>query len=219
MHALTKEPSATISKAPTRKNSMRELVSRAFSSLKEEVVHETPKRRLSCEEDASAECCCSCSSIPTDHESIVSLIEESSMRFIPSIESIKERRVSFSHCDVREYKVIIGDHPWCETGLPLSLGWEYASEELVSIESYENERSGIRRRDIELPALDAVQRRKKLHKVSGFSLSYLESLEEFKKVLQLQKLKIERIHRIRRGSHPSLLEKRPGFVVQSRSKH
>ena len=37
----------------------------------------------------------------------------------------KEKHVRFSTVEIREYAVIVGNHPCCSTGLPLSLDWKY----------------------------------------------------------------------------------------------
>lgn len=36
-----------------------------------------------------------------------------------------ERKVRFSTAEIREFHVIVGDHPGCAAGLPLSLDWKY----------------------------------------------------------------------------------------------
>jgi len=42
------------------------------------------------------------------------------------------RNVSFSHEQVREYEVTLGDNPSVRTGAPISLGWRYNPKESIS---------------------------------------------------------------------------------------
>jgi hypothetical protein len=37
----------------------------------------------------------------------------------------RRRQVAFSHVEVRQYEQVVGDHPCCRTGCPLTLGWHY----------------------------------------------------------------------------------------------
>jgi hypothetical protein len=39
--------------------------------------------------------------------------------------SRRRRQVAFSHVEVRQYEQVVGDHPCCRTGCPLTLGWHY----------------------------------------------------------------------------------------------
>lgn len=55
------------------------------------------------------------------------------------------RHVTFSSVQVREYSRILGDHPCCPSGPPLSLGWELEREDSFRLEEYEKEREPARR--------------------------------------------------------------------------
>jgi len=61
----------------------------------------------------------------------------------------RRRHVTFVSIEIREYSTILGDHPYCPTGLPLSLGWDLERESSANIESYEAARwqAGRRSRD------------------------------------------------------------------------
>lgn len=73
------------------------------------------------------------------------------------------RKVSFHSCtSVREYRVVIGDHPSCQDALPLSLDWSY--EDSTSIPAAERSaRYSLPKR------LTYVERKMRLKHVGGFS--------------------------------------------------
>ena len=53
------------------------------------------------------------------------------------------KHVTFSSIEFRLYQVVLGDHPCCHSGCPLTLGWQYSpGPSFSSIEAYEAHRSG-----------------------------------------------------------------------------
>jgi hypothetical protein len=57
-----------------------------------------------------------------------------------------KKSVSFSSLEIREYEVVIGDHPCCSRGVPVSLGWEYSEAGPLNLDEYEEGRSPRRSR-------------------------------------------------------------------------
>ena len=51
-------------------------------------------------------------------------------------------RVQFANIEVRSYSITIGDHPCCTIGCPITLDWEYKTEDTVSIQEYETLKYG-----------------------------------------------------------------------------
>ena len=54
------------------------------------------------------------------------------------------RRVGFANVEIRQYEEIVGDHPLCTSGCPLSLGWNYVQEEPEPISDYEENKEHVR---------------------------------------------------------------------------
>lgn len=50
------------------------------------------------------------------------------------------RHVTFTCVHIREYSTILGDHPCCPSGPPLSLGWTLEREDSIEFEEYERVR-------------------------------------------------------------------------------
>lgn len=64
-----------------------------------------------------------------------------------AIRAVGTKSVAFANITIREYPVVIGDHPCCSMGCPLSLGWEYIEPERpVSLDEYEAHRPPRRSR-------------------------------------------------------------------------
>ena len=48
----------------------------------------------------------------------------------------QKKSVRFSDITVREYPMILGDHPCVSCGPPITIDWQYSSEECLSIDEY-----------------------------------------------------------------------------------
>lgn len=72
-------------------------------------------------------------------------LETASNSVPPTGQRGHRRHVTFSNVQVREYSRILGDHPCCPSGLPLSLGWELEREDSFRLEEYEKKREPTRR--------------------------------------------------------------------------
>mmetsp|Transcript_34622 Transcript_34622/g.53130 ORF Transcript_34622/g.53130 Transcript_34622/m.53130 type:complete len:203 (+) Transcript_34622:58-666(+) len=166
--------------------SMKDVVTRAFTSLQNE-VDETemifPEDGLlpSNDSDYTSDCCSENDYF--DDMTVWSLevddndddcLHDTTTRTTPQ-EKKEHKRVSFSHCEVREYRVVIGDHPCCGDGIPLSLGWEHAEETQVYDIDACVEKNTCQEGVI---VLSPMQRKERLRRVSLYSRNYLNLLEE-----------------------------------------
>eukprot|EP00986_Skeletonema_menzelii_P011138 scaffold5669_cov144-Skeletonema_menzelii.AAC.1 len=89
----------------------------------------------------------------------VSTSNNSSGHSITSNQTSKQHKrcVTFTNIQIREYNTILGDHPCCQSGPPLALGWEYKHEEMViDIDDYDDE---ARRRSKDELRLNCEDRR------------------------------------------------------------
>ena len=69
--------------------------------------------------------------------------------------TVNQRSVKFQSLHIRTYNQILGDHPCCSSGLPISLGWTYKDETKVLINDYEICRNPRRnRRQLRLNDID-----------------------------------------------------------------
>ena len=65
---------------------------------------------------------------------------------LPSSPKMMPKTVKFGSLRIREFAVVLGDHPCCSTGCPLELGWEHESETELAVDDYETSRSERRSR-------------------------------------------------------------------------
>ena len=72
----------------------------------------------------------------------------------------RRRHVAFASVHIREYSTVLGDHPCCPYGMPLSLGWTVVREVRVELEAYEAERGPRRAPSAEGLRLDGAERRR-----------------------------------------------------------
>lgn len=47
------------------------------------------------------------------------------------------KTVKFKNAQIRTFPQVLGDHPCCSTGLPISLAWMHSSEHTISIDAHE----------------------------------------------------------------------------------
>ena len=71
-------------------------------------------------------------------------------------ESKRQRRVAFKEVTVRDYAMVLGDHPNCSFGPPVTLGWRYLEYEPLEVDEYEYHHS--RRRPLPLLMLNYYRR-------------------------------------------------------------
>jgi len=102
-----------------------------------------------------------------------------------SIRQKERKSVRFSHIEIREYEIILGDHPggMIVNGSSVSLGWNYNVTEPTQINSFELEKDMKGRRDFEHLALSKYEREDLLREF-GWARSYIE--ESIKQKIQIQ---------------------------------
>ncbi|KAL7464571.1 hypothetical protein ACHAXS_004909 [Conticribra weissflogii] len=76
------------------------------------------------------------------------------------------RHVTFTTIQVRQYSRILGDHPCCPSGPPLSLGWDMERQDTFSLEIYEKEREPERKTNKEGMRLNCELRREILESLT-----------------------------------------------------
>ncbi|KAL3926431.1 MAG: hypothetical protein SGBAC_013477 [Bacillariaceae sp.] len=83
---------------------------------------------------------------------------------IASAKPKSAKSVSFSHCSIRSYNQILGDHPLCAVGCPIALGWRIMRQETLSVDDHESIREPLRKKK---GAKSPLQSRRKRHSHDG----------------------------------------------------
>ena len=65
--------------------------------------------------------------------------------FLESAELIRNKKVSFSEVEFREYGIILGDNPSCSHGPPIALGWDLMNSFSLPLDEFERISSDKRR--------------------------------------------------------------------------
>lgn len=81
---------------------------------------------------------------------------------------LRKKRVSWDSIQTREYALVVGDHPFCQDGLPVSLDWKYSDCHSNSL--FKTFELSERKRQYVFPRrLSYEERRNRLCSVSGLS--------------------------------------------------
>ncbi|KAL7480513.1 hypothetical protein ACHAW6_006203 [Cyclotella cf. meneghiniana] len=92
--------------------------------------------------------------------------------------------VKFSAITIRTYPIILGDHPSCKFGAPISIGWDYHECQSIPVDIYENNRS--ERKRMKQLYLNSGCRRMILTG-AGFSLEQISEAINDVQMIQLQR--------------------------------
>ena len=72
------------------------------------------------------------------HLPIRSILKKTPTTFVRA-STRKAKTVQFDSLQIRTFPQILGDHPCCSRGLPLSLAWEYTSQHTLSINEHDHD--------------------------------------------------------------------------------
>ena len=89
-----------------------------------------------------------------------------------------KKQVRFSNVEIREYALVVGDHPFCSDGLALSLDWRHSPYTTVRNVLEENKPSVRPKR------LCYMDRKLRLQHVSN-------EMDEIRKYLEIERLRCE----------------------------
>ena len=104
-----------------------------------------------------------------------------------STETNHNKSVSFSSIRVRHYSRIIGDHPSCQSGIPITLGWDFIESEVEDLDKYETRR--LPRRKTNHLFLSSITR----FNILAYHFGYqVDDLKKAERVAQLRRRKRER---------------------------
>ena len=83
---------------------------------------------------------------PCDEDESTPISSTGSVSGSTSSSSCHKKHVSFTALHIREHSVILGDHPCCTAGFPVTLDWTVEKEQCWDLEEYEATRERRRSR-------------------------------------------------------------------------
>jgi hypothetical protein len=115
----------------------------------------------------------------------------------------KSKHVCFDRLHIREYPVILGDHPATSSGLPVTLDWTATNSYQLEVNQYEN--AVVRRAKLELRMPPEVRRELICHDDATCSSAPLHEPEEMRRVAKdMRRIKGQRAHSIAMQEFESL---------------
>uniref|UniRef100_A0A7S4ISU6 Uncharacterized protein n=1 Tax=Odontella aurita TaxID=265563 RepID=A0A7S4ISU6_9STRA len=126
------------------------------------------------------------------------------------------KRVSFGRLSVRKYPIVLGDHPECSCGPPVTLGWTYRQFSPVGLDEYETRRATVRRRNQNEMLLPYLKRREILTRRSGHTeAEMMEATREAERVRKQRRktvrtLRFQRVEEVAEATARGLRKLRPG---------
>ena len=91
-----------------------------------------------------------------------------------------KKSVSFSHVQIREYAITLGDNPCCSNGPPVSLGWDYSDAGIASVQVH----PCPKRRTLPELLLSYAERRALLLRAGYTQFQLQQAMEEVQTVRQ-----------------------------------
>jgi hypothetical protein len=80
----------------------------------------------------------------------MALVTPKAKALVPAVPPHIATCVKFAEVQVRTYAITIGDHPCCTLGCPVTLDWDYTSDDATTVDQYEVARCERRRNRHEL---------------------------------------------------------------------
>eukprot|EP00567_Pseudictyota_dubia_P018122 CAMPEP_0197438996 /NCGR_PEP_ID=MMETSP1175-20131217/5836_1 /TAXON_ID=1003142 /ORGANISM="Triceratium dubium, Strain CCMP147" /LENGTH=332 /DNA_ID=CAMNT_0042968817 /DNA_START=96 /DNA_END=1095 /DNA_ORIENTATION=+ len=157
--------------------------------------------------------CCCCNSLPASSDAAPVNAKRFSTGMIDE-KSARQKRVSFGQLSVRKYPIVLGDHPECSCGPPVTIGWMYREFNPVDVDEYEKRRSA-RKIGMEM-ILPYFRRREILTRVSGHTeVEISEATREVQRVKRqrkrtVQTLPLQRVEEAMQTTMKGLRKLRPG---------